>query len=111
MRLYLRMMLAGLMALPAADGLRHGDIWLCGSFAAGAAFVLAANRLLGETVEVAAFNKSGSGSSDAPHAGPIAIGRNLKLWLASTIELFCTRAAISNAASSRRPIGWPPEIF
>ena len=49
MTFYPRILLAGLMGLPAVDSLRHGDLWLSGSFAAAAAFVLAANGLFGET--------------------------------------------------------------
>lgn len=48
MKSYPRILLAGLMSLPAGDGLRHDDLWLCASFAVGAAFVLAANHLFGE---------------------------------------------------------------
>ena len=33
MKFYLRILLAGLMGLPAADCLRHSDLWFCGSSA------------------------------------------------------------------------------
>jgi hypothetical protein len=66
MKFYLRILQAGLMGLPAADCLRHGDLWFCVSFAAGAAFVLAANRLFGETaapetVDETRFRSGGAG--------------------------------------------------
>jgi hypothetical protein len=74
MKFYPRILLAGLMGLPAADCLRHGDVWLCGSFAAGAAFVLAANRLFGETaaletVDETRFGNGGAGRTTATLSG------------------------------------------
>ena len=103
MKLYLRMMLAGLMALPAADGLRHGDIWLCGSFAAGAAFVLASNRLFGETVESEATDKPDFRRPDVQPSGIIAIGRTLKKRLTATVTTLDARQLACSATSSRQP--------
>lgn len=83
MQLYPRILLAGLMGLPAADSLRHGDIWLCGSFVAGTAFVLAANRLF-SAVEPEDVKRQRQ-SPRTRGARSFAIGHPRKIWFSPTM--------------------------
>ncbi len=92
MKFYPRMLLAGLMGLPAAACLRHGDVWLCGSFAAGAAFVLAANRLFGETAAPETVDKTRFRSGAA----------------GSTTTTLCGHMRTNCALAVGRPCGWRP---
>ncbi len=88
------------MGLPAANCLRHGDLWFCGSFAAGAAFVLAANRLFGEAaapgvVDETRFRSGGAGPTAGMLSGcmptncTMAVGRprRWRLEFSDMVEL------------------------
>ncbi len=103
MKFYPRILLAELMGLPAADCLRHGDVWLCGSFVAGAAFVLAASRLFGETAAPEAADEVGFRSGGAQESGVIAIGHRRKAWFGPTTGTLIGRALTNGAIAVGQP--------